>query len=659
MAVNFPSYDIYIYIYIKQHYNYLIRLISKSLIILVGLFFFIITNNAFALSSEEACQATGACYWDENGGGNANCITDDSLLTSQVSGKNITEKVWNGLISVGYNKKQAAAIMGNMYNESGFNPLEHNSTWSGGKWEELLNLPGAIGLAQWTNYGNSESTPGRKKRMLQTMPDSSHNVFQEIGKYQGSLIDDNNYKNLIDGIGEDLLNNLIAAQIDYIKDEQTKNYGGAFGTSKDPGQMAMDFCAIYEGGGGQCNNIVDGKTRDKWANYFYDKYKDTPPSTDTTNTNSGKLTATKNLDAVMKAKNANKQYTDFDDPKLNLFADDNPESMKALLENYGDLAYQLGRAIGAPWVAILVQMRYEDPHSICGKNNFWGNGCPPHTPPGGASIQGKNLGEGFQQYGKTLTNGNHDQAIGIADPKLYLEKIGPTWVQGNINGAGYGSIEQMKKSVDALLQYIESTEGQSIVKTFTNYSGSYINSCIAPGTATNVGEAASIPVDDRMNWLFPNGAPTSPQEMQPYLTTIEVPIIDEAGNNTTMNITVHKKLAAEFKAVFEDLVKVGFKVKKSTTGAYVWKLLDSGAPSKHAWGIALDINWGDNPATSPGRRPGNYSGTGYNPGTNEFAVTNDIIKIWEDHGFYWGGYFSNLFDPMHFSYTEIGQYMKG
>ena len=110
---------------------------------------------------------------------------------------------------------------------------------------------------------------------------------------------------------------------------------------------------------------------------------------------------------------------------------------------------------------------------MCGKNNFWGNGCDPsHAYAGGATIQGKNLGEGFVQYGQTLTNGMHDQALGIADAKEYLTKIGPTWVQGDPNGPGYGSIEGMKKSVDALQAYIDTAEGQAIVKEFGNYHGS-------------------------------------------------------------------------------------------------------------------------------------------------------------------------------------------
>ncbi len=183
-----------------------------------------------------------------------------------------------------------------------------------------------------------------------------------------------------------------------------------------------------------------------------------------------------NYTAVLSAKNANQnvfnvaEYSDWSA----MWGDGDTESMTKLLENYGDLAYQLGKAVGAPWIAILVQMRYEDPNSVCGANNFWGNGCDPaHAYLGGATIKSANLGEGFVNYAKTLTNGYYDEVLGISDPKTYLEKIGPIWVQGDPNGEGYASIEGMKKSVDALTEFIQSAEGQKIVSNFGNYTGSY------------------------------------------------------------------------------------------------------------------------------------------------------------------------------------------
>ncbi|MCL2807430.1 MAG: hypothetical protein FWD27_04600 [Coriobacteriia bacterium] len=169
----------------------------------------------------------------------------------------------------------------------------------------------------------------------------------------------------------------------------------------------------------------------------------------------GGTTCSSNSD-IENAKNADKSFFLGSPSELSAaWSDTDEASMQRLLDNYGDLAVRLGNKYDVPYVAILVQMRYEDPESRCGANNFWGNGCPPGTHDGEASIKAANLGEGFNEYGKTLTNGYHDQAIGIKDPKEYLEKIGPTWVQGDVNDAGYHLINEMKKSVDALAAYIE------------------------------------------------------------------------------------------------------------------------------------------------------------------------------------------------------------
>jgi len=211
---------------------------------------------------------------------------------------------------------------------------------------------------------------------------------------------------------------------------------------------------------------------EKWVETIYEAM----PKITTT---SGSLSGTGNFAKILGAKNADKSFFNGEgDVPSARWSDTDKESMKQLLETYGDLAYQTGEVVGVPWVGILVQMRYEDPNSVCGRNNFWGNGCDSaHAYAGGATKQGQNLGEGFSMYADTLTKGYHDQALGVADAKEFLEKLGPTWVQGDPNGSGYGSIEAMKKSVDALQAYIDSAEGQEIVKQFGNYHGSLNSIC--------------------------------------------------------------------------------------------------------------------------------------------------------------------------------------
>lgn len=163
-----------------------------------------------------------------------------------------------------------------------------------------------------------------------------------------------------------------------------------------------------------------------------------------------------------------------------------------------------------------------------------------------------------------------------------------------------------------------------------------------------VGEAANIQLEERMNYLFPNGAPTSESAMSAYLENIEVPIKNEYGTETTMSLTVHKKLSSEIKAVFQDILAVdNFRVKAAETAAYKWRKMASGTGSlsHHSYGVAIDLNWMDNPAV--------YTEGTYNPGGNYYSVTDEIVQIWKKHGFYWGGDWDGRYrDYMHFTYTD-------
>ena len=171
--------------------------------------------------------------------------------------------------------------------------------------------------------------------------------------------------------------------------------------------------------------------------------------------------------------------------------------------------------------------------------------------------------------------------------------------------------------------------------------------CSGSSDSITAGEAAGIPLEQRMSWLFPNGVPSSESEMQQYLTNIEVPITNESGSRSTLSLTVHKKLATEVKLLFDDMMKVNnFRIKPDTY-FYEWRLMASGTGhmSHHSYGVAIDINPDDNPAT--------YTGGSYNPGGNYFSITDEIVQIWKKHGFYWGGDWSGYYkDYMHFTYTN-------
>ena len=155
---------------------------------------------------------------------------------------------------------------------------------------------------------------------------------------------------------------------------------------------------------------------------------------------------------IMGAKNADKQSTDFGDAAQ--WSDTSEDSMQKLLDTYGDLAVRTGNKYGAPYIAILVQMRYEQP-TPHGSNNFWGIGHPPGTPGDGFTYD--NLGKGFIGWGETFMEPQYDPFRNITDPSEFLEKFGEVWVSGHVGGATYGEIDGMKNSVDVLTNYINKT----------------------------------------------------------------------------------------------------------------------------------------------------------------------------------------------------------
>ena len=193
--------------------------------------------------------------------------------------------------------------------------------------------------------------------------------------------------------------------------------------------------------------------------------------------------ASGDFSSIKSAKNANKSVFDTDEygewgANWN---DNDTASLKRALETYGDLAYQTGKAIGAPWKAIFVQMRYEDPGSVCGKNNFWGMGCPPNTSKGNGSNY-DTLGDGFAGYAKYATQictGARNvsdldacrASLKVSDPLQYLKNLGPLWVQGDANGNGYWFIDAVKNSLNKLDAFLATDEGKAIVEKFGNYSG--------------------------------------------------------------------------------------------------------------------------------------------------------------------------------------------
>lgn len=446
-------------------------------------------------------------YWDPCAGGSSGGGGGESGGgggANEVEGGDNQAKIWNWFVNAGIdgvsdNPMAIAGIMGNISVESAgtFDPFIRGG--GGGTYYGLFmmgryfpNFPPTIEKAAGGSYwwlwpGNPPNIPedANDKAIAATLDYATTDAEPGISSWA----------NFMSNLGV-ITNKSPRSYAELFMVTFEKCYNGD-STIEDPGVASIAGYATWQGGEARRNaadeiyekfgkngakniakkadksNIISSKDDD-----FSDKLVASNQKDDVVADVPGNSTGNKN--SIAKAKNANKQDTDF--PEANHWNDGNNAEMKRLLEAYGDLAYQTGRAYDLPWQAILVQMRYESKDATCGDasgnpvhrpNNFWGIGCPVGA--GANAPAYDNLGEGFKAYGEKVHNGNHDQAIGIADPKEYLEKLGPTWVQGKKDGEGYHSIEGMKKSVDALQKYIDSGEGQKIVKTFTNYEGDYMN----------------------------------------------------------------------------------------------------------------------------------------------------------------------------------------
>jgi hypothetical protein len=109
----------------------------------------------------------------------------------------------------------------------------------------------------------------------------------------------------------------------------------------------------------------------------------------------------------------------------------------------------------------------------------------------------------------------------------------------------------------------------------------------------------------------------------------------------TIRATSVNGIAARLAEVSEELDALPASVKRYVyppAGTYNCRTVaDTGEPSMHSWGAAIDINsayaeyWLWPRATSPG------------------TIPKEVIEIFERHGFIWGGKWSH-YDTMHFEY---------
>ena len=158
-----------------------------------------------------------------------------------------------------------------------------------------------------------------------------------------------------------------------------------------------------------------------------------------------------------------------------------------------------------------------------------------------------------------------------------------------------------------------------------------------------VGEAKEIEKKQRMQRLFPEWVPQTEKEMKKYITKIKVPILTEKWKVKKLTLRVHKKLANEYIAIFEDMKNAWIKINPDTTACFNWRKMRKWSKmSHHSYWTAIDVNWDVNWWV--------YWKTDKNsPYFNDQAT----VEIRKKHGFYWWwDRSSKNNDPMHFTYMN-------
>ncbi|MDR1032701.1 MAG: phage tail-type lysozyme domain-containing protein, partial [Candidatus Nomurabacteria bacterium] len=197
--------------------------------------------SVYAAKMDEIFYSQNDIVWYDPTGGA--CVA----ASTGVSGSTAIEKVWSGLIWVGFSPEQAAGIMGNMQSESAFSPTRHETSFlTGGNksastksdFDTNAGYSYGIGLIQWSF--------GRRVKAI--------NKLKEANLYDPYIKSPETYsmpgQELIDsGLIEDaVLNNIYAVELQFLNQEvnDVKSYRGIFDqtTVEDATQFFLEHVEI-------------------------------------------------------------------------------------------------------------------------------------------------------------------------------------------------------------------------------------------------------------------------------------------------------------------------------------------------------------------------------------------------------------------------------
>lgn len=142
----------------------------------------------------------------------------------------------------------------------------------------------------------------------------------------------------------------------------------------------------------------------------------------------------------------------------------------------------------------------------------------------------------------------------------------------------------------------------------------------------------------------------NPAEAAKYMTTVTVKVwdIDASGAKVTKtkNITVHKWVAGDVAAIFDEIYNGPEKFPIHSLNGY-----RAGSGGEHPKGTAVDINPNENYEVYDDGQVG--AGSFWKPGESPYSIPpdGDVVKAFRTRGWGWGGTdWKSKRDYMHFSY---------
>lgn len=118
-----------------------------------------------------------------------------------------------------------------------------------------------------------------------------------------------------------------------------------------------------------------------------------------------------------------------------------------------------------------------------------------------------------------------------------------------------------------------------------------------------------------------------------------------------LRLPIHRELKDMY-AILMDLTEMmGYDILPGQTWGYANRPISgTDEPSNHSWGTADDKNAPSNPYASADWHRRNARGT--KPFGLQLVcdIPENVIRLWEAHGFRWGGRYTTKPDPMHFEF---------